>query len=153
VIPETIVIDAVSAIRSGGAIGGGARVRLEPVAPLWARVMFSIGSWIYFRYHFAAGCFVFVRRDVFDKIGGFDETYFATEEVHLSRSLRRLGRFVILADAVVTSHRKFDLVSPGRFFGELLRAIRNPDSVIRKRHWWWYGNQREQTPKSRLRKH
>ena len=36
------------------------------------------------------------RRDAFERVGGFDERYFASEEIHLSRAVKKHGRFVIL---------------------------------------------------------
>jgi hypothetical protein len=60
----------------------------------------------------AAGSFVFARRDAFRAVGGFSEKVYASEEIWLSRALKRWGRrrglpFVILRDhPVVTSGRK-----------------------------------------------
>jgi hypothetical protein len=50
-----------------------------------------------------------VRRDAFDAVGGFDETYFVGEEIILSSALKRRGRFVILRQTVSTSARKVHL--------------------------------------------
>ena len=60
----------------------------------------------------AAGSFVFVLREAFDAVGGFSERVYASEEIWLSRAVRRWGRerglpFVILRDhPVLTSGRK-----------------------------------------------
>ena len=54
----------------------------------------------------AAGCFLFCTRAAFDAVGGFDEAYYASEEIHISRALGRTGRFVVLREAVTTSGRK-----------------------------------------------
>lgn len=49
---------------------------------------------------------LFVRRDVFDAVGGFpDQPIF--EDLDVVRSIRRRGRFVFLDAAVVTSARRF----------------------------------------------
>src|SRR5262245_9571606 len=65
---------AVDAIRQG-AVGGGARVELEGDLPRWAPVSLTLISWVMHRLRFAAGCFVFARRDAFEAVGGFNEEY------------------------------------------------------------------------------
>lgn len=56
---------------------------------------------------------LFVRREVFAKIGGFREMPIL-EDVEIQRRLRRAGRFVKLPQAVVTSARRFVQMGPVR---------------------------------------
>lgn len=139
-VPPATLAAACGALRDG-AVGGGARVMLEPHAPRWARACWSV---VILRFYaglgLAAGCFLFVRRDAFLQAGGFDERWFASEEVHLSRALARLGRFVVLRDPVITSARKFRMFSPWKFLGWTLGLS---GGVLRRRHVLWYGGQRE----------
>ena len=53
---------------------------------------------------------IFVRRGVFDSLGGYRE-YPIFEDCDLYRRMRRLGRFVRLNACVTTSSRRFE----GRF--------------------------------------
>ena len=63
----------------------------------------------YFRIaRWAAGCFVFCTRAAFEAAGGFDERYYASEEIHLSRALKRQGRFAMLGHYVTSSSRKLE---------------------------------------------
>ena len=62
--------------------------------------MFAFAAWLMRTAGWAAGCFMFVRADVFRRVGGFDERYFASEEIHLSRAVKKHGRFVILRERV-----------------------------------------------------
>lgn len=105
IVPPGILRAAVQAMRDG-AVGGGAGVEFEPAAPPWAHRAVRLVRWILRSAGWAAGCFLFVRGDVFRRAGGFDERYFASEEIHLSRALKRFGRFVILRENVLTSARK-----------------------------------------------
>lgn len=50
---------------------------------------------------------MFVRRDVFERVGGFPALELM-EDVALSRSLKRVSRPLCLADRVVTSGRRWD---------------------------------------------
>ncbi len=51
---------------------------------------------------FATGCFLFVRTEIFKKIGGFDERYFMYfEDADLSRTLRDYGKVVFFPFAKV----------------------------------------------------
>jgi len=139
-VPPATLAAAVAALR-GASVGGGARVRLERHAPRWARALWSVVILrLYAGAGLAAGCFLFVRRDAFDSAGGFDERYFASEEVHLSRALARQGRFVVLRETVITSARKFRMFPAWRF---LMWALRLQGGALKRRHTLWYGGQRE----------
>ncbi|MDB4743969.1 hypothetical protein OAF98_05735, partial [Planctomicrobium sp.] len=54
----------------------------------------------------AAGCSIYVLREVFEEVGGFDTTQFAAEERYLSEAIRKQGKFVIVKEPVLTSARK-----------------------------------------------
>lgn len=103
-----------------GVIAGGARVRMETDSRLGA-LFIRFFSPVYFGLRLAAGCYLFTTRAAFESAGGFDERYYASEEIHLSRALRREGRFVVLKAPVVSSGRKFDLYSPSEIFGTMAR--------------------------------
>ena len=103
-VNAAVVRGMVDALR-GGAVGGGAGVRFldgPPWIHRWVKVIALLFRWV----KWAAGCFVFARRDAFEAIGGFDEQFYASEEIHFSRALKRQGRFVVLRDCVMTSGRK-----------------------------------------------
>jgi glycosyltransferase involved in cell wall biosynthesis len=104
-IDATTVVATVAAV-GRGCVGGGALLRFDaPLSvPVWIigvclRLAMRLS-------HLAGGAYVFATRDAFEAVGGFDETLFATEELTLSRALRRVGPFVILSENVVTSGRK-----------------------------------------------
>jgi glycosyltransferase involved in cell wall biosynthesis len=119
VVTKRAVTAAVEQVQRG-AVGGGALVKLDDGVPLWGRLMTSLVTAVFFRFRLAGGCFLFARRDAFDAVGGFDEDFFASEEVHLSRALKRRGRFVIVPHRVTTSGRKFRLYSARQFLAQAL---------------------------------
>lgn len=104
-VDERVLRAALAAMRSG-AVGGGAGLRFDGRVPLLART-FTAALLAFSRAaRLACGCFVFVRREAFEAVGGFDEGLFGAEEWALSRALAARGRFVILREAVTTSGRK-----------------------------------------------
>jgi glycosyltransferase involved in cell wall biosynthesis len=137
-VPETVMVQAVAACR-GGAVGGGASARMEPGHPQWAQQMMRAASWFMRTARWAAGCFIFARRDAFDRAGGFDERYFASEEIHLSRALKRLGRFVIIRDEVLTSGRKANAYSFTATTWQFVRLLRPKSLKRREGLTFWYG--------------
>jgi len=98
-----------------GTVGGHFRIRFD--GPSRAAAFLT---WLYprlalldLRYGDSA---YFVRRDVYERVGGFDRRRAIFEDLDLLRRLRRHGRFVRLDAEVVTSSRRFE----GRFFPAVL---------------------------------
>ncbi|HEY4999397.1 MAG TPA: glycosyltransferase [Usitatibacter sp.] len=141
-IDDSVLRAALDALRSG-AVGGGAGVRLDH-APAWAhavtRALLTSFRWL----GLAAGCFVFCTREAFDTVGGFDEAYFGAEELVISRALARVGRFVVLREAVTTSGRKLH----GRTAWDVFRitarvVLRGHRGVLRREGMeFWYEDRR-----------
>jgi glycosyltransferase involved in cell wall biosynthesis len=142
-IDARVVRDVVEALRAG-AVGGGARVRFDEPIPAYARISLLLFFGIAARLRIASGCFLFCTREAFDAVGGFDERFYAAEEVFLSRTLRRLGRIVIVKSPVVTSGRKLRSHSGKEILVAglgLVRGLRGtPD---RQRLDLWYGPRRD----------
>ncbi len=134
-IPGKTLIESLNCLASGCA-GGGARVVIDETQQLfWAkRVMYLavvlgwqiIGGW-------AAGCYMFCRKDLFDSFGGFDEEYFAGEELFFSRQLKRQGRFRLVRNPVVTSARKLHRYSTSQLVRFILVPLLNFRSMFRSR--------------------
>lgn len=123
-VHETLVRLALQALRSG-AVGGGTVVRFDGDMPLYARAMVPLVVKLLQVSRMAAGCFVFCKRSAFEAVGGFDERYFAAEELGLSQALKRQGKFVILREPVLTSGRKLRTHSAREMltlFGHLARG-------------------------------
>lgn len=104
-VNETLVRGVLEAV-AGDAIGGGCKVVFDRPAPLWGRFMAGVCVIIFSWIKLAAGSFIFCTRSAFEKSEGFNEKLFASEEIDFSWRLKKLGTFVILPDAVVTSARK-----------------------------------------------
>jgi glycosyltransferase involved in cell wall biosynthesis len=116
-VNAALVKEALAALRAG-AIGGGAPVTFYGDVPRWVHAFMLIFNPLYFGVgRWAAGCFIFCTRSAYEATGGFDETTYAGEEIGFSRSLKSVGRFVILRERVATSARKVE----GRGFWEMMR--------------------------------
>jgi GT2 family glycosyltransferase len=142
IVPPEVLRGAVVAVRSG-AVGGGSAARTDSNDPRWGPPLMVFASWVMRTARWAAGCFLFVRTDVFQRVGGFDERYFASEEIHLSRAVKKHGRFVILREAVITSGRKGRLFTPWQMFWQFASALRPSTLKRRDRLDVWYGGRRE----------
>lgn len=141
-VPPEVLQGAAAAVRAG-AVGGGSAARLDSNDPWWGPPAMAFVSWLMRTARWAAGCFMFVRADVFRRVGGFDERYFASEEIHLSRAVKKHGRFVILRASVITSGRKGRLFTARQFLWQFVRALRPGTLKRRDRLDVWYGGRRE----------
>ncbi|MFY9571802.1 MAG: glycosyltransferase [Blastocatellia bacterium] len=144
VVSEEVVRAAVEAMNRGAA-GGGSAVAFDGRVPRYARLAQPMMVRVFRALGIACGCFIFCTRRAFDAAGGFDENLFASEEVSMSRAVRRQGRFVVLRETVTTSGRKLRMYSGKevlRLFGSILVA---GPKALRKREGLevWYGGRRE----------
>jgi glycosyltransferase involved in cell wall biosynthesis len=104
----TAALEALAA----GCVGGGARVIPEGYVPRWGRLFVQVFSFFYFTTaKLGAGAFLFTTRGNFEAIGGFDEQFFAGEEVFFSLALKKRGPFKLLRRPIVTSGRKLRMYS------------------------------------------
>jgi len=144
VVSNEVVRAAVDAMDRGAA-GGGCAVSFDGRLPRYADLLFPVMVRLFRATGFACGCFLFCTRRAFEAAGGFDERLFASEEIAMSRALKRQGRFVVLRESVTSSGRKLRMYS-GRevlkLFGGLLlsgpKALKSRDALE-----VWYGGRRE----------
>jgi glycosyltransferase involved in cell wall biosynthesis len=134
-LPEKTLRQSMDAMCNGIA-GGGAHVLIDRIDEVsWDKKMMYyavrivwqvIGGW-------AAGCFMFCRRDLFEHFGGFDEEYFAAEELFFSRNVKQHGRFKIVRNPVITSSRKFHSYSTKELFRFVFLPILSPQGRFRSK--------------------
>jgi glycosyltransferase involved in cell wall biosynthesis len=146
--PSAALFDDVAAqIESGRCLAGGSTIRLEgeylagnAITNLWNIVSRVL--------HWAAGSFIFCETAAFRKIGGFDTNLFVSEEIELSKRLKKLARterkhIVILhRHPIVTSARKLRLYTAREHFVFMTKSILRPRKTITNReecHPWYDG--------------
>ncbi len=139
--------DVARQISSGRVVGGGSTVRFDRSEPLFA--VWVLGwNFLSRACRWAAGSFIYCEASAFKSVGGFSLDLYASEELDLSKRLKRLGRqhgkkFVILRrHPLTTSARKIDLYSGAeirRFLGLFLRrpkgTLKDPEAC----HIWYDG--------------
>jgi glycosyltransferase involved in cell wall biosynthesis len=136
---------ALRAIRAG-AIGGGCVPRFEGWLPLWWRLSFPVWErmcrWLHF---LPSGACLFCTRSAFEMAGGFNESYYAAEEVAFVVTLKRQGRFIIPAETVITSGRKIRAHSFLTFTRLSARLVFLGSRGVRSRRGleYWYEPVRE----------
>ena len=143
-VPASLLRKALEALASGRVCGGGAGVAMEGVAGGLAGRMVAWWNALSRARRLAAGSFVFLRRDAFLAAGGFSERVYASEEIWLSRAVKRWGRergleFVILDEAVVTSARKTHWYPAPVLLAVTMSFLFCPWLVRSRRYCWlWY---------------
>ena len=141
--------EAAEQIASGNCIGGGCTVRLDErhfVADCGTGVWNLISR----ACKWAAGAFIFCETGAFRKAGGFSSELFASEEIDLSKRLKKMAKaagkkFVILhSNPLLTSARKMRLYSKGDLIRFLRKAIFSPRATITSRDACapWYDGRR-----------
>jgi hypothetical protein len=145
-------VTGVQGALAAGCAGGGARGKLDGLVPLWGRVFVRVFSAFYFTVaNLGAGAFLFTTRKNFDRAGGFDEQLFAGEEIYFSQALKKLGRFRVLADPVVTSGRKLRMYSARQILGLSVGIVLRGKQGVRSRErldLWYDGKRETEVPNS-----
>lgn len=112
VIPPRLLQTALQNLQSNQCCGGGATVTMDANIQGAAKKMVNAWNTLSKRFHLAAGCFVYVRREDFKACGGFSEGVYASEEIWLSRCLKQHGKNngrefrIIHEPSAITSGRK-----------------------------------------------
>ncbi len=143
-VPGSLLAQALDALGSGRACGGGAAVAMEGLSGGLALRMVAVWNALSRGRRLAAGSFVFCLRDGFLAVGGFSEQVYASEEIWLSRDLKRWGlarglEFLILDEAVTTSGRKARWYPAPVLLAVMVGFVVCP-WLVRSRHycWLWY---------------
>lgn len=143
-INQDVLLRAIDVV-ANGAVGGGATVRFDGYVPPYARLLIPLLTGVMRSLRLAAGCFVFCTRTAFEAAGGFDERLFGAEEIALSVALKKIGRFVIVRETVMTSGRKLRTYSGLEILGIMGRIALGGRKMIERRDQMglWYDPRRE----------
>jgi len=126
----------------------GCRVQMdEALAWFWN---FWIMTWntLSRLFGWAAGSFVCCQAQAFRQIGGFDPRFYASEEVHLCRELKKLGRLtarrihILKNPPLQTSARKIHLYSARELFRIMRVSVLSPKKFVSdpgRCHIWYDG--------------
>jgi hypothetical protein len=98
----------------------------------------------------AAGSYIFCRADLFREVGGFSHEMFASEEIDLSKKLKRAAKqhrlkFQIISEArLVTSARKIKLYGHRTHVLFFFKAMFRPRATVTNRDKCvlWYDGRR-----------
>jgi glycosyltransferase involved in cell wall biosynthesis len=144
-IAPALLGKALDNLESGRCVGGGAVVVLDSGMHIGARLVLRFWNWLSAQLSLAAGCFIYCRREDFEHCGGFSEQVYASEEIWLSRCLKRAGRedgrrfCVIGAPGALSSGRKLHWYGQGAQLALLLVLLLFPFLVRYKRFCgFWY---------------
>ena len=142
-VDRTVVRAAQRTVESG-AVGGGCAIQLDGPLSRSERIAQRFFNGLFRLTRIAPGCFLFCTRAAFDAVEGFDEAWFAGEDVAMSRALGKHGRFVILREAVYTSPRKLRTHTVGEHLGLIWRFAWRGRRILksRKNLDLWYGRRR-----------
>jgi glycosyltransferase involved in cell wall biosynthesis len=139
--------EVIAQIRNGECLAGGCLVKLDQPSPMGERVI-RLWNLVSTRFRLLAGSFIFCETAAFRKVGGFNEEFFASEELDLCRRLKRLARqeakriVILRQNPIVTSARKMQLYTPGEYFWFLARAVLSLGTTLKRRescHLWYDG--------------
>jgi glycosyltransferase involved in cell wall biosynthesis len=145
VVPVELLQQAITNLQTNTIIGGGACVAGDIPLQTSTRLLLNLWNFISIQTKNAAGSFIYCHRDAFEEIGGFSEAVYASEEIWLSRNMKKLGKKrkqtfnIIKQPPVITSMRKMQWYSPLRIYLYVLLLAVFPFTVrIKSLCMMWY---------------
>jgi len=141
VVPPEVVRETLAAFDSGAAAGTSFPL-FDGRLPLYGRLLLPPLRIAFRTLRLASGAYVFCTRSAFERVGGFDEAYFAGEEAIFARRLRKEGPFCTIASRVITSGRKVRTHTGREILGAFISLARPGRSAVRHRHDIWYAPRR-----------
>jgi len=146
--PSAALFDDVAAqIESGRCLAGGSTIRLEAGYPT-GNVITALWNLTSRTFRLMAGSFIFCDAAAFRKLGGFDVELFASEELELSKRLKKLARaerkriVILYRHPILTSARKLRLYTPREHFKFMTKTILAGGKTLKSReasHLWYDG--------------
>jgi glycosyltransferase involved in cell wall biosynthesis len=143
-LPPDLLSAALRALQGGRVVGGGAQVEAA-FESHWARTALALWNATSTWRRLAAGSFVFCLREAFEGVGGFSERVYASEEIWLSRALKKWGRrrgldFIVFDEPrLKTSPRKDEWYPTPLLVLTSLLFLLLPFLVLSRRFCWlWY---------------
>jgi len=141
--------EVVEQIRTGRCIAGGSTVKIDAELPLAVRISRS-WNWLSRSFRLLAGSFVFCETAAFREVGGFNIELFASEELDLTRRLKRLGRrsgrqvVILHRHPLVTSARKLELYTMREILWFTARTMLTGGRTLKRRESCgvWYDGRR-----------
>lgn len=143
-INKAVLDETLLHLRSGQAVGGGAALVLDQHLRKGDKLVTTIWGAISKTFNLAAGAYIYCLKEAWEEVGGFDETFYAAEDVQFSRDIKKWGhkremKFVVVKAAVVTSARKLQWHSRWHILKSLFAAALIPGGLrSRKRLDFWY---------------
>lgn len=136
---------------AAGAIGGGARTVVYGALSWPARLLIRVSSRIIVWLRLTVGGFLWMDRGSFEAVGGFDERYFAAEDIVMCRALKKIGTFTVVSEPMMTSGRKVEDRSLWETLGITLRLLMRGPNVFRRREGLeiWYDDKFARSPNAR----
>ena len=147
---NTAIVQSALQVLGQGAVAGGCVPKFEGKLPLWFRafyplMIFAMRSIL----HQTGGACLFCTRAAFVASGGFSEEHYAAEEDVWVKALKKHGRFVVLAEPVITSGRSLRTQSAWKIGRIFMRLAMHGSDGFRDRRGLdlWYRPTREDFPK------
>jgi len=143
-LPAALLLEMLEGTSAGRCHGGGAPVRFDTARLRWGpSLVVALWNVVSRISKLAAGSFIFCRRADWETVGGFDETFYAGEEINFSaklkRELARQGRrFAILTTPVPTSARKIEWNTDWQLLKLIPLALRPGAWKNREACAFWY---------------
>ena len=130
--------------------GGGVQVEFDQELRFDVRIGLAAWNAVSRNRRWAAGCFVYARREGYEAVGGFSEKVYASEEIWFSRAMKRWGRgqqqefCIIDKPKAVSSGRKLEWFSTWQQLGLLFMCLFLPFFVhFKSLCSFWYTRPKE----------
>lgn len=143
-MPETLTI-TLNTLLNSDIIGGTFLLKPDRKINLITHIIFFVWNNYSRLFNRTIGAYVFCKKSAFEAMGGFDEEYFAAEDIIFSRALDKYAKknnkkFVVIPKYIVFNTRKMDIFPIGfKMLFELIAGLINQKRYKNPKNCkYWY---------------
>ena len=135
ILPECLLKRSLDNLINKDYCGGGVTVDFDTPQDKFITAFKDFWNYVSAKRSLAAGSYIYVLRECYDAVGGFNENLYASEEIWFSRKCIKWGKrhkkiFKVIDDIkIITSSRKMEMFSTFRLYSAMIFFMIFPFAV------------------------
>ena len=134
-LPEDLLGKSLDNLANNNYCGGGVTVGFDKQQDKYITAFTNFWNYVSVKRSLAAGSYIYVLKECYDAVGGFNENLYASEEIWFSKKCKKWGKrngkvFKVIDDMkIITSGRKTEMFSTFRLYSAMIFFMLFPFAI------------------------